>query len=126
MTAFEAAANMTSDSVTPPTARRMTRTETSSWGSLAISSSIASSDPAPVGAGHEGVANRQRPAHHEDGHDRAPAGIELRLDDGAGRRGIGIRPQLLDLSHDEDRVEQVVQPVLGPRRDVDELRVATP
>src|ERR1035437_6759978 len=46
MTASEAAASITSDSVTAPTARRMTLTDTSSWGSLAISSSIASSDPA--------------------------------------------------------------------------------
>ena len=46
MTASEAAASITSDSVTAPTALRITFTDTSSWGSFAISSSIASSDPA--------------------------------------------------------------------------------
>ncbi len=46
MTALEAAASITSDSVTAPTALRITLTITSSWGSLEISSWIASSEPA--------------------------------------------------------------------------------
>ena len=53
MIAFDAAASMTSDSLMPPTPRWMMLTETSSCGSLAISSSTASSEPGDVGLEHE-------------------------------------------------------------------------
>ena len=46
MTASEAAASITSDSVMPPTPSRITRTVTCSCGSFAISSASASSEPA--------------------------------------------------------------------------------
>ena len=52
---------------------------------------------APVGAGDERVAGAQRAALDEDGHDRAAARVEPRLDHGAARRRVGVGLQLLDL-----------------------------
>ena len=38
----------------------------------------------------------------------------------------GLARELLDLGHHQDRLEQVVEPLLGLGRDVDELSLATP
>ena len=83
-------------------------------------------DAAPVGTGDERVADLERAAHDQDRDDRATAGVELRLDHGARCGGVGIRAQLHDLGLRDDRVEQVVEPLPGLGRDVDELGVAAP
>ncbi len=83
-------------------------------------------DAAPVCAGDERVADLERAALDEQGHDGAAARIELGLDHDAGGLGVGIGPQLLEVGDDLDRVEQVVEAVVGLRRDVDELGVAAP
>ena len=58
---------------------------------------------APVGAGHERVADLHRPALHEHGDHGAAAGIEARLDDHAGGLGVRVGRELLDLGDQEDR-----------------------
>ena len=83
-------------------------------------------DAAPVGAGDERVADAQRAALDEHRDDRAAARVELGLDDDAGRLGVGVGLELLEVGDDLDRLEQVVEALLGLRRDVDELRVAAP
>src|SRR5919198_556278 len=192
ITASEAAASMTSDSVMPPTPELITLTWISSCGRRAISSSKASSEPgtaslglvaqphralvgqlagaavvvdhpcvlaglgdaveaehldrvagtrgvdalavvvdhradaAPVGAGHERVADAQRAALDEQRHHRAAPGIELGLDDHAAGRRVRVGLELLELGHHEDRVQQVVEPLVRLGRHVDELGVAAP
>ena len=54
------------------------------------------------------------------------AGIELRLDHGPRGRRVGVGAELLDLGHHDDRLEQVVEALLGLGGDVDELGVAAP
>ena len=81
---------------------------------------------APVGAGDERVADLERAAADQDRHHRAAARVELGLDHRAGRGRVGVRAQLLDLGHRDDRLEQVVEALLGLGRDVDELGVAAP
>ena len=83
-------------------------------------------DAAPVGAGDERVADLQRAALDEQRHDRAAARVELGLDDDAGRRRVRVGLELLDLGHDVQRLEQVVEAVLGLGGDVDELGLAAP
>ena len=83
-------------------------------------------DLAPLRAGDDRVADLQRAALDEDGDDRAAAGVELGLDHGAGGVGVGVRLQLLELGDEDDHVEQVVEALLGLRRDVDVDGVAAP
>ena len=222
ITASEAAASITSDSVMPPTPRWMMLTATSSCGSFAISSSTASTEPETsplstrlssltwpswarrktssseilrperrasasvlrrlersLASWRRGARSRprartrrprgrrrsraprparpgprsctraprksfiartrpkwapatsaspivQRAALDQQRHDRAAARVEPRLDHGARGLGPGVRAQLLELGDDLDRLEQVLEPLLGLRRDVDELDVAAP
>src|SRR3954447_22728815 len=81
---------------------------------------------APVGAGDDRVAALQRAAGDEDGGDGAAARIELGLDDRARGVGLRVRPELFHLGHDEDRLEQLVEALVGLGRHVDELGVAAP
>ena len=81
---------------------------------------------APVGAGDERVADVQRAALHEHGHDGAAARVELGLDDHARRLGVRVGLELLDLGEQQDRLEQVVEVLVGLGRDVDEHRLAAP
>ena len=69
---------------------------------------------------------RSVPRWIEQRDDGAAARVELGLDDDAGRLGVGVGPQLLELGDDEDRVEQVVEALLRLGRDVDELGLAAP
>src|SRR3954447_10403837 len=81
---------------------------------------------APVGAGDDRVAALQRAAGDEDGGDGAAARVELGLDDRARCVGLRVRPELFHLGHDEDRLEQLVEALVGLGRHVDELGVAAP
>ena len=81
---------------------------------------------APVGAGHHRVADVHGPALHEHGDHGAAARIEARLDDHARRLGVRVGRELLDLGEQEDRLEQVLEVLLGLGRDVDEHRLAAP
>ena len=75
-------------------------------------------DLAPLGAGDDGVADAQRPALDEDAGDGAAARVQLGLDHGAGGLGVRVRPELLEVGDEDDHLEQVVEAVLGLRRDV--------
>ncbi len=68
----------------------------------------------------------QRAALHEQRHARPAPGVEARFDHHAGGGYVGVRPQLLELGHHLDRVEQRVEPLPRLRRDVDELDLAAP
>jgi len=81
---------------------------------------------AEVSSGDEGVADPQRAALDQDGHHRAPAGIELGLDHRARGVGVGVGLQLLEVGHQLDRVEQRLEVLVGLGRDVDELDFAAP
>src|ERR1019366_1247081 len=77
-------------------------------------------------AGDERVADPQRAALNEQRHDRSATGIEPRLDHDA--RGVGrrVRAQLLEVGDDLNRVEQLLEPLLGLRGDVYELDLPAP
>ena len=83
---------------------------------------------APVGAGDERVADLQRAALDEHGHDGAAARVELGLDDHAGRLGVRVGLELLDLGEQQDRLEQVVEVLRAswPRRRRTSSRRPTP
>ena len=83
-------------------------------------------DAAPVGAGHDVVADLERAALDEDRHDGAAARVELGLDDDAGGLRVRVGLELLDLGQQDDRLEQVVEVLLRLGRDVDEHRLAAP
>src|SRR4051812_43183986 len=81
---------------------------------------------APVGPGHQRVADLQRAAHDQHRHDGPAARVELRLDDRARRLGIRVGLQLLELGQRDQVLEQVVEAVTRLGRHVDELGVAAP
>src|SRR4051812_36099518 len=81
---------------------------------------------APVGAGHDVVADLERAALDEDRHDGTAAGVELGLDDHAGGVRVRVGLELLDLGHQDDRLEQVVEVLLRLGRHVDEQRLPAP
>ena len=79
---------------------------------------------APFGAGHDDVADMQRAALHQHGRDRPAAAVELRLDDDALRRAVGIGLQVEHLRLQQDRFQQLVEVGVLQRRDLDLERVA--
>ena len=83
---------------------------------------------APVGAGDDRVADLQRAALDEHGDDRAAARIELGLDHGAGGLGVRVGGELLDLGHQQQALEQVVEALRAswPRRRRTSCRRPTP
>ena len=83
-------------------------------------------DFAPRGAGVYDVAAAQRTVLHDDGGDGALALVEVRLDDGAGGRGLRVRLQLLHFGDEQKHFEKVVhvEPLLS--RYVDHNRVSAP
>src|SRR5439155_6092329 len=81
---------------------------------------------APVRAGDDRVADVERAALDEDRHDGAAPRVELGLDDHAGGLGVGVGLDLLQVGDDLDRLQQVLEALLGLGRDVDELDVAAP
>src|SRR3954471_15978448 len=83
-------------------------------------------DAAPVGAGDDRVADLERAALDQHGHDRAAAGVELGLDDDARRVRVRVCLEVLELGDDEDRLEEVVEVLVRLGGHVDELGVAAP
>ena len=81
---------------------------------------------APVGARDDRVADLERAAVDEHGHDRAAARVELGLDDHARRLGVRVGLELLDLGQQQDRLQQLVEVGPGLRGDVHEHRLAAP
>ena len=83
-------------------------------------------DFAPRGAGVYDVAAAQRSVLNDDGGDGALALVEVRLDDGAGGRGLRVCFQLLHFGDEQKHFEQVVhmEPLLCGY--VDHNRVAAP
>src|SRR4051794_28618621 len=81
---------------------------------------------APVGARDDRVTDLQRAALHEHGHHGAAARIELGLDHGAGGLRVRVGGELLDVGHQQQALEQVVEALARLGRDVDEHRVAAP
>ena len=77
-------------------------------------------------AGDDRVADAQRALLHERGDDRAPALVEVRLEHEGTRRRLRVGRELLDLGHEQDRLEQLVDADARGRRDVDDDRVAAP
>ena len=82
--------------------------------------------PAPLRAGDERVADLQGAALDQDADHRAAAGVELGLDHGARGRRVGVGAELLELGDQQDHVEQVVEALVGLRRDVDSRRCPRP
>ena len=62
----------------------------------------------------------------EDADHRAAAGVELRLDHRSGGGRVGVGAELLELGHQQDHVEQVVEAVVGLGGDVAVDGVAAP
>src|SRR6266511_1424571 len=75
-------------------------------------------DPPPLRTRDGGVPHPQRAALHEHRHDGPAAGVEVRFYHGPGGRCIRVRFQLLELGDQQDHLQQVVEPLLGLRRDV--------
>ena len=80
----------------------------------------------PGRAGHEGLADLEGAALHEDVGDGAAADVEVRLEDDAGGAAVGVGPEVLDVGHKEERLEEVVHAVAGEGRHRDHLDVAAP
>ena len=74
-----------------------------------------------AGPGDDGVAGAERPPLHQDGGHRASAPVQVGLDHHSpgGRGRIGL--QLLELRHQQDGLEQLIEVLTGLRGDVDEL-----
>ena len=83
-------------------------------------------DPAPLGPGDERVADAERAALDQDGDDRAAAGVELGLDHVPGGGRVRVGRELLELGDEQDHVEQVVEALVGLRRDLAEDGVPAP
>src|SRR4051812_15662748 len=81
---------------------------------------------APLRPGDQRIADVEGSALDQDGDDGAAAGIKLGLDHVTGGIRVRIRRQLLQLGDQEDHVEQVVETLLGLRRDLAEDGVAAP
>ena len=63
---------------------------------------------------------------HEHGRDRAAALVEPRLEHGAERRLLGVGLELLQVGHEQEHLEQLLEVLLLLRRDVDEDGGAAP
>ena len=83
-------------------------------------------DLAPGVAGDDGVADVQRAALDEHRGDGAAADVEPRLDDDAAGGRVRVRLQLEHVGLQQQHLEQLVEVLLGLRRDVDEDRLPAP
>ena len=81
---------------------------------------------APMGARDDVVADLERAALDQDGHDGAAARVELGLDHGAGGIRVRVGGELLDLGGQQQTLEQVVDAVVRLGRHVHEHRVPAP
>src|SRR5439155_22233620 len=73
----------------------------------------------------DNVADAQSAFAHENG-GGGPAGFEAGLDDVAFGGAIGVGLQFQDFGLEDDHFEQLVDPLLGERRNVHENGVAAP
>ena len=83
-------------------------------------------DPAEGGAGHQRVADAERAALDEDGGHGAPADVEMRFEHAARGPALGVGAEVLDLGHQEEAVEQLVDAVAVEGGDLGEDGVAAP
>src|SRR5205085_3832531 len=90
--------------------------------------------PAVVGQGayptvdvpaDEVVGDVQRAVLDQHGGDRAPAPLEVGVNDGADGGAVRIRLEVQDLGGQDDGRQQVVEALAGPGRDVDALVLPT-
>ncbi len=81
---------------------------------------------APGGAGHDGVADAQRPLLHDHRGHRAASRLEVRLEHDPARLALDPGRQLLHLGHQNDLLEQALDPRALEGRDLDHDRVAAP
>src|SRR5581483_7730834 len=82
--------------------------------------------PAPGVAGHHRVADAQRALLHQHGGHRAPARVQVGLEDETPHRRLRVGPQVLHVGHEEDGLEQVVDAETLEGRHLDEHRLAAP
>ena len=83
-------------------------------------------DLAGDGAGHDGVPDAQRAVLDQHGGHRAAALVEPRLQHGPERGPLGVGLELLHVGHEQEHLEQLLEPLLLLGRDVDEDVVAAP
>ena len=81
---------------------------------------------APGRAGHDRVADVELALVDEDRGDGTPTDVELGLEHDALGPPVRVGPELLELGHDEQLVEQVVDAEVLGRRHLDDDRVAAP
>ena len=65
--------------------------------------------PAPLGAGHDDVADPQRAALHQHRRHHAAAPVELGLDDRAVRLAVRVGPEIEQLGLELHRLDQLVE-----------------
>ena len=65
------------------------------------------------GAGDNGLAGMQGTGLDEDGGHRAAAGIQLGFDNGALGHAVGVGGQLHGIGHQQDHLQEVIQPHAG-------------
>ena len=82
------------------------------------------SDPAERLADDDDVADLERAGLDDRGRDRTSALVELGLDDRADRVALGVGLELLEVGHEQDHLDQLVEPDPGLGRDRDERHVA--
>jgi len=75
-------------------------------------------------ADHDEVAALERSGLHEHGGDRTAALVHVRFDDPADRRAIRVRLEVGHVGHEQDDIDEVLQPLLRARGHGRERRVA--
>ena len=83
-------------------------------------------DTAPGRAGHDVVADPEGAVLHDDGGHRPLPGVEVGFEHDAASASLGVGPQLLDLGHDHQLLEQVVDAEVLQGGHLDHDRVAAP
>ncbi len=77
-------------------------------------------------AGDERVSDAQRAALHQDGRHRPARSVQLRVQDHSRGQGGRVRLQVAHVGHQEDHLEQLVDPLLLPGGDRDRHDVSPP
>ncbi len=82
-------------------------------------------DFAPEGAANDHVAHAQRAFAHQHRGGRA-AGFEARFDDVAFGAAVGVGLEFQQVGLKQNHFQQLVHPLLGQGRNIDENRLAAP